>query len=51
MMGDSVNLVLLKADFSDPNCFKGVVKVICEHKMVVDNMIEFSDEKRLNLRL
>jgi hypothetical protein len=51
MMGDPINLVLLKADFSDPTCFKGAVKVICGHKMVVDNAIESSDEKRLNLRL
>jgi len=51
MMGDPVNLVLLKADFTDPACFKGVVKVICEHKLIVENNIEKSDEKRLNLRL
>ena len=51
MMGDPVYLVLLKADFTDPQSFKGVVKVICEHKLVVENNIEKSDEKRLNLRL
>ena len=51
MMGDSSHLVLLRADFSEPNNFKGVVKLICEHKMVVDITVEKADEKRLNLGL
>ena len=51
MMGDPVFLVLLKADFTDPQCFKGTVKICCEHKLVIENNIEKSDEKRLNLKL
>ena len=51
MMGDPVHFVLLKADFSDANNFKGVVKVICEHKLVIETVIDRSDEKRLNVKL
>ena len=51
MMGDPVYLVLLKADFTDNSCFKGVVKVCCEHKLVIENNIDKTDEKRLNLKL
>jgi len=51
MMGDPVHFVLLKADFSDPANFKGVVKVICEHKLVVETVVDRSDEKRLNIKL
>ena len=51
MMGDPVYLVLLKADFTDSTCFKGCVKIKCEHKLVIENIIDKTDEKRLNLKL
>ena len=40
MMGDPVFLVLLKADFTDPQFFKGTVKICCEHKLVIENNIK-----------
>jgi len=51
MMGDSNNLILLKADFSDKSNIKGTLLFKCPYRAVLDARLDLKDKKLLCLEL
>ena len=51
MMGDTTYFVLFKADFSNMRKIKGQLKYKCQHKFILQTLIEKQDSNRLNLTI